>query len=435
MQKAIAMMLLIVIAIMDAGAASTMGGIPVRDDLFWSEEELSHVDFSAPLTDDERTYYENSHIYLLTAAPSEPVYVYFGHAGIIVSVPDRNEIMFDYGTFRFDKGFYLNFALGRLYYSLIASPAIYRIGSFMDEDRTVRRIELDLTPAEKKAVIGFLAYNSLPENEIYLYDYYRDNCATRPRDIYNAATGGEFRRWAERIETGKSFRAWSTPYMHPSFFFAFILNYLQGPMVDRPVMLYEACFLPDVLMKAVEEFEGMEAETLYETVTREETPGHYSLILRTIPAAAALAFAIMLTASKHKSLRIVGDISAAAFWLFIGILSSVLVFMMAATNHSVTYWNGNAIILSPAVIALAFLHLASLGKKERRQPIHSLSRAFLMIATLMLIAKGCLMGEAPQDNIAYYLTAFAGYGAETAATGLSLSRSIPQQRRRYAQDQ
>ena len=109
--------------------------------------------------------------------------------------------------------------------------------------------------------------------------------------------------------------------------------------------------------------------------------------------------------------------------------------MMAATNHSVTYWNGNAIILSPAVIALAFLHLASLGKKERRKPIHSLSRAFLMIATLMLIAKGCLMGEAPQDNIAYYLTAFAGYGAETAATGLSLSRSIPQQRRRYAQDQ
>ena len=98
-------------------AASVEGGIPIRGDLFWSEEELAKMDFNAQLTDDEREYYENTHIYLVTASPADPVYVYFGHAGIAVDAPDRDEIMFDYGSFRFSDGFYINFILGRLYYS------------------------------------------------------------------------------------------------------------------------------------------------------------------------------------------------------------------------------------------------------------------------------------------------------------------------------
>ena len=239
-------------------AASVTGGLSIREDLFWSEEELDKVDFSAPLEDEEREYYENTHIYLVTASPSEPVYVFFGHAGIVVDTPDNEPVMFDYGSFSFDDSFYVNFVLGRLYYRVIETYESYRMASFIMDDRTVERIELTMTPEAKKATIGFLSYNVLPENETYLYNYYTDNCATRLRDIYNAATGGEFREWAESIGQGRSFRAWSTPYMAPSFFFAFILNYLQGPSIDRPVTLWDACFLPDILMQATEIYEGKE---------------------------------------------------------------------------------------------------------------------------------------------------------------------------------
>ena len=378
-------------------AASVTGGLSIREDLFWSEEELDKVDFSAPLEDEEREYYENTHIYLVTASPSEPVYVFFGHAGIVVDTPDNEPVMFDYGSFSFDDSFYVNFVLGRLYYRVIETYESYRMASFIMDDRTVERIELTMTPEAKKATIGFLSYNVLPENETYLYNYYTDNCATRLRDIYNAATGGEFREWAESIGQGRSFRAWSTPYMAPSFFFAFILNYLQGPSIDRPVTLWDACFLPDILMQATEIYEGKEADTVYLTKTRTPAP--------------------------LKAIRVAGDIISALGWLFMGVLSLILVFVMTATNHDVTYYNFNAFIISPAVLALAVLHAASIGKTERRNAIGRLSVVLFAVAAVLLVMKGCIMMTGyTQDNIGYYAIALAAYAAEIAVMKLSSSR-------------
>ena len=415
-------------------AASVNGGISIRDDLFWSEEELEKIDFTAPLTDDEREYYENTHIYIVTAAPSEPVYIYFGHAGITVDTPDMPEVMFDYGSFRFNDGFYMNFIFGRLYYSVIESYSSFRYDDFIASDRTVRRIELEMTPEAKKATLGFLAYNVLPENETYLYHYYEDNCATRLRDIYNATTGGAFREWAESIDTGKSFRAWSTPYMSPSLFFAFILNYLQGPPVDKPVTLYEACFLPDVLIEAISEYEGIPAETVYETKTREATPETYSLPLRTIPIAAVFFLMIMLTAAGRKGFRVIGDILSGFVWLFMGILSLVLLFMMTATNHNVTYGNWNILIISPLVLVLAIMHFASLGKREKRKSIGHMARLMLITAIIMLIIKGCLIEYMTEDNLAFYIFAIPAYAAETAVSALSSYRSARASRPEYARD-
>ncbi len=431
MRKIVTIITLLIMSLSTTTAASVTGGIPLRSDLFWSEEELSHFDFSAPVSENERNFYENTHIYLVTASPSEPVYVYFGHAGIVVETPESDAVMFDYGTFRFDESFYMNFIFGRLYYSVIPSYADSRYDSFISEDRTVYKLELMLSPEEKKTVLSFLSYNTLPENDTYLYHYYEDNCATRPRDIYNAATGGNFRTWAESQETGKSFRAWSTPYMHKSLFFAFVLNYLQGPRVDRPVSLYDACFLPDVLISAVSRYEGFEPEILHETRTREATPESYSLTGRSIIISAVAAFFILLTGAKHKALRIIGDISSALIWLFMGILSSVLLFMMVATNHNVTYGNWNVMIISPVVLVLSFLHFASIGRKEKRKSIGRVSRPMLITASVLLVLKGCLLDMMIQDNLAYYIFALSAYASEYYVSVRSVYRSVPLKRPEY----
>lgn len=434
LKRLLSMLIMLLSVIAALAAASVTGGIPIREDLFWSEEELGKVDFDAPLDDEEREYYENTHIYIVTASPAEPVYIFFGHAGIVVDAPDMDEIMFDYGSFRFNDEFYANFVFGRLYYSVIETYAAFRYQDFMAADRTIEKLELDLTPEEKKAVIGFLSYNALPENETYLYHYYKDNCATRPRDIYNAATGGEFKEWADSIDTGKGFRAWSTPYMSPSPFFALLLNYLQGPSIDVPITLYDACFLPDVLISAIAEFEGREPEVVYQTLTREETPERYCLSLRAVPVAIAGAAVIMLTASRKKGIRIIGDLISAFIWLFLGILSLVLAFVMTATIHDVSYGNWNFLLISPLVLGLSIMHLSSLGRKERRQGLGRLSRILLITAIAMLTMKGCLMDLMIQDNIPYYIIAISLYGAETAVSALCASRKAPSSHRRYAQD-
>ena len=419
MLKRILVLLILILSLSAVNAASFTGGIPVREDLFYSEEELKNFDFQAPLDESERNYYENTHIYIVTASPSDSVYIYFGHAGIEVDTPSSPPVMFDYGTFRFDNTFYINFMLGRLYYNVIESYSEYRYLEFESEDRTIKRIELNLTPEEKKAVIAFLSYNILPENDTYLYHYYKDNCATRLRDIYNAATGGAFRAWCEERDTGKSFRAWSLPYMHQSFFFAFILNYLQGPLVDIPVDLYEACFLPDILIDSIAQFEGIEPEIIYETETRPDTPDQYDLTLRSLLAGIIFSALILLTASDKKWIRRIGDLSSGAVYLFLGILSIVLLFMMTLTNHDVTYGNPNILIISPFVLALSAMHFASIGKKERRKGLRSLSLILFTAVLSLLIIKGCLIDILYEDNIAYYLFILPVYGAEVIVRELS----------------
>lgn len=426
MRRNALLLIAIVFSMLPLAAASQAGGIPVREGLFHSEEELGNTDFSPALTDEEREYYEDCHIYIVTASPTEPVYAYFGHAGIEVEAPGMPAVMFDYGTFTFDESFYMNFALGRLYYRLFETYADYRYADFLYADRTVRRLELQLSPERKKAVIGFLAYNGLPENNTYLYNYYKDNCATRIRDIYNATTDGAFREWAASIDTGRSFREWSTPCMAPSFFFAFILNYLQGPMVDKDIDLYDAAFLPDVLLSAIEGYEGRDSELVHRTETRPDVPESYSVALRSIPLSAAFAAVILLSLSKRRWIRRISDAAAGLAWLFLGLLSSVLLFMMAATNHDVTYWNQNALLISPAVIALAILHCASLGRTERRRAIGRLSFIFLAIAAVLLFLS--LIGVIRQDSIAYFIVSISGYAAECISARYACRPFRPQPR-------
>ena len=215
-----ALLLFISMISLTVPAASVTGGSEVRPGLFYSEEELGKISFDDELPDSDREYYGNIDISIITAAPAEPVYIYFGHSGLSVEIPGREGIMFDYGTFSFSESFYHDFIFGLLYYSMSEAYESWRIDQFISEDRTTTRLPLDLSPEAKRGVIEFLSENAEPENRTYLYHYYNDNCATRIRDIYNSAEGGGFRKWAESIDTGKSFRDWSTPYMSPSLFFA-----------------------------------------------------------------------------------------------------------------------------------------------------------------------------------------------------------------------
>ena len=407
------MVSLIILSSLMLSAASITGGSEVRPDLFYSLEELEKEDFSTPLTEAERDYYGSVDIYLMTASPSEPVYVYFGHSGIVIDPPDGDAVMYDWGTFSFSDGFYLNFAMGLLYYSISSSWAEPGMMRFIADDRTVTLLPLDLTPEAKSAVMRFCSRNMLPENRTYLYHYYKDNCATRVRDIYDEATGGAFGEWARSQDTGKSFREWAMPYISPSLFFEYLLNYLQGPEIDEDLTLYDACFLPEVLEDAISGFEGQESEVVYRTKGRSPVPESYSLTLRSILIGLAFAIPPMLTISSRRWLRRTGDIIAAAIELFLGTMALVLVLIMTLTNHDVTYWNINPLIISPLMLVSAGFHLASLGRHERRRGIWRMT----MVESAMLLTALAFQIATPfhQGNAPYYLSTAILYAAEAVS--------------------
>lgn len=391
-------------------AASVAGGIEIRPDLFYSMEELAKEDFQGNLTSEEEAYYGNTEMYLLTASPTEPVYGYFGHSGLVIDPPDQEPVMYDWGNFSFSEGFYLNFVKGLLYYSISSGWAENKTARFINDDRTVSVVPLDLQPEAKKAVMLFVSRNSLPENRTYLYHYYEDNCATRIRDIYSAATGDEFRQWAEQIETGKSYRQWAELYLSPSLFFEYILNYLEGPNIDEPLNLYQACFLPEILEEAISEFEGCGRSVIYETKSREAVPENYSLELRAAIIGIVMMIFPLMTMSRRRSIRRAGDIMTGLEEVFLGILSLILLFVMTMTNHDVTYWNINLLVIPPTIIASAILHFMSLGRKERRKALWQSGFLCTFLMAIALLIQ--LITTFHQGNAAYYISILPFYAAE-----------------------
>lgn len=339
--------------------------------------------------------YDNVNIYLVSTEGGDAVYSLFGHTSLEIEYPYLFDHFYDYGFFTFKDGFYVNFALGKLYYNMYRTDAEWRMDSFRYEDRTVHKTKLPLTSSQKKGIMDFLDYNALPENNTYLYDYYRDNCATRVRDIIDEATAGDFKAWAEEIPSGESFRSSSNHYMEAQFFPAFAINYLEGPKVDRLLSRYDMMYLPEELMKGVEDYFEIDTDIAYQTKTRTPYTG-LSLMTNSVILAIVLFTLIYAeSALGRKWMRRTLDIILGIFYMLLFVMSSVLLFMMIFTNHDVTYMNENILFLNPMIILFAID--AFKAKSFRRRKRHSMLYASIIAA--LLILKGFMPTVFIQDNL------------------------------------
>jgi hypothetical protein len=134
---------------------------------------------------------DSSRITLLTAAPGEELYSAFGHTGIRVTDFKNNlDMVFNYGTFDFEQpGFYSNFIKGKMRYMLWVDRFEYFMSEYREDKRSIFEQELTLTLIDKQNIFAFLSNNALPENREYFYDFFWNNCATRPRDVFEKVLG------------------------------------------------------------------------------------------------------------------------------------------------------------------------------------------------------------------------------------------------------
>ena len=387
--------------------------IKIRDGLFFSDEELSNFEWRNELSEAEEDFFENTRISLVTGGQGDEIWELFGHASFLVESPKHPDIMFDYGIFSFDKDFYKNFALGKLYYSMMESHASPRISNLKMADRTIYKLELNLSALEKCNLLLFLEYNNKAENRTYLYDYYLDNCATRLRDSYSYVTGGNLRDWAENEMTGMTLRDYTIRYLSPVFIADWAINYLLGPAVDKEISLWDAMFLPDILRESIEEFQETESSRIYTAESRSELPAHNYFYIKTALLSLIMTFFIILTYSKHKALRITGDLLSALTYFMLFIMSAVLLFLETASIHKVTYFNTSILVISPLTISFAYLHIASLFREEKRERIKKLSFAMLIITSALLIAKLIIMKLFYNANWAYYIVMIPLYAADS----------------------
>ncbi|MBQ0159912.1 MAG: DUF4105 domain-containing protein [Bacteroidales bacterium] len=122
---------------------------------------------------------------VITCGAGDEFYSSFGHSAIRICDTVQNiDVVYNYGTFDFGiPHFYWNFARGRLNYSLSRSSFQNFLFEYAYEGRSVWEQRLLLSSQEVNNLFVLLETNYLPEYRHYWYDFFRDNCATRVRDM------------------------------------------------------------------------------------------------------------------------------------------------------------------------------------------------------------------------------------------------------------
>jgi hypothetical protein len=99
----------------------------------------------------------------------------------------------------------LRFVFGLTDYELGAIPMKYFIEEYRNVGSSVTEQVLNLTAEEKQRLFLALVTNLQPENRIYRYNYFYDNCSTRPRDIIEQCINGEL-KYTDSEDFNQSYR-------------------------------------------------------------------------------------------------------------------------------------------------------------------------------------------------------------------------------------
>src|SRR5687767_12363676 len=195
----------------------------------------------------------NLSVYLVTFGQGDELYERYGHNAIWIRDPDgQTDIAYNWGEFNFDQpGFYRRFMMGRMVYEMRARPMADMIYAYQQYDRSIWAQELNLTPAQKRALHEFVTWNERPENKDYRYDYYRDNCSTRVRDALDRALGGALKRALQPRATDATYRSHTKRLMVGQELILTGMNLAMGPAIDQPLTLWEEAFIPMELQEAV----------------------------------------------------------------------------------------------------------------------------------------------------------------------------------------
>jgi hypothetical protein len=291
-------------------------------------------------------------ISLLTAEQGEELYFAFGHSAIRVRIDSLGyDSVFNYGTFNFDQpNFYINFARGRMLYSLGVTSFDRFMTSYIYENRNVREQVFALDSAQTMFVFQFLMNNARPENRDYRYHFFLDNCATRIRDImlktYQIIT------LPESQET-LTYRDLIHRYLKPHPWSRFGIDIALGLPTEQKTYAMEQMFLPDYMFdtfaKLLHDGRPIVKETNKIFVPDRPAIQPPGFLTPTLVCCLVFALAIVFLFVQKGSK--VFDFS---LFFVVGLVGLVVTFLWFFTDHTNTLNNLNIIWALPTHIVMAF---------------------------------------------------------------------------------
>lgn len=181
---------------------------------------------------------------LLTCAPGTEIYSLFGHTAIrYENYTRRIDVVFNYGMFSFNTpNFIFRFVAGETDYQLGITPYSYFEAEYAMRGSSVYQQVLNLTQSEKERLLTILENNYLPENRIYRYNYFYDNCTTRARDKIEECIEGKV-IYPDSL-SGKSYRSIVHEFTAGSPWDEFGIDLCLGAEADKEINKRQQMFSP-----------------------------------------------------------------------------------------------------------------------------------------------------------------------------------------------
>lgn len=339
--------------------------------LIWTVLPLSAVRAQEKVNPTE--YMDSVQFSLVTCSPHEEVYSLYGHTALrYVDFHQEKpaDLVFNWGVFNFIAPHFVSrFVFGLTDYELEIADFNSFCKYYQRWGSSVVEQVLNLTAEEKVALNIALQENYKPENRVYRYNYFYDNCSTRPRDIIERCISGKV-VYNVRSDYEPSFREMIHQMVSHHPWAMFGNDMLLGVKADAKTKRQEQEFLPENLLydfdhAVILNIDGTERPLVSERHMLVK-PGVQVItsdfILTPLECAVILAIlSVVFFAAewKHRKTFKYWD---ALLMLLMGLAGCVL-FVMVFSQHPCTSLNLQLLLLNP-------VHLFYLPSVLRRRSTH-----------------------------------------------------------------
>jgi hypothetical protein len=342
-------------------------------------------------------------IFLITVERGDAVFEKFAHNTIAIhDASTGTEILYNWGIFDFSQHrFFLNYMVGRMDYSMASEELAPMAAWYEHQNRSMWAAQLNLTPAQRTKLRDYCRHNELPENRVYRYNYFTDNCSTRVRDAIDFAVDGQIKAQLNDRLTDTTFRSHTLRVTRDSPIWCTFFNTALGPATDRRITSWEECFLPILLHRHLREL-GITNDagqrvplikqefSLFKSIRPPEPTSPPNWIAWYFLIGVAVAGAIEGSrrwAIKKRLGRFVFGTVLTLHLLVLSFFALFAMWMWFASSHWAAWRNENLFAYSPIAVPLLLLTPAFIRRSTRyMKPAVNLSLALAASTLLGLIA-------------------------------------------------
>ena len=349
-------------------------------------------------------------VHLLTVGPGDRVEELFGHNALLIRDSATGyERAFNYGLYDPGaSGFLMNFFQGRMMYQVAPLPLDPMLASYRAAGRRVWAQELDLEPPARARLLDLLLTASQPENSQYRYEYFRNNCSTKLRDVLDTVLDGQLRAATDSADgSGITWRHHTRRLTAGHLHFYAGIDLLLGPRGDESTTRWQEMWVPMKLRDTLGALHVVRSDGSRGRLVRSEAVWVESERAREPTASRSMELLFLFFGTGIGVVFLILGRQAAAgskrsrvglgllgcLWGGFCFVAGVLLVAIHWTDHEFMYGNQNWLLFSPLGpgVAISLVRTTSKGTTGlwgRRLALVSLGLATLALALYLIPSMG-----------------------------------------------